>query len=252
MSSRPMHVRQNQQNEGAGVPNASRMPWNQLHWNANNECTYQRHAFAKVRKSLSRNCIHCGLDITEHNPDTVDEEDVRIALQGGRNEFSTIIAPTTGMGGLYLGSYQSAVNHKELKNHKVGYVVNAAGPKIFDFFRNFKKKRDNIYSTNKILVTDELNWVDDEDQKVDLAQLVGVIDDIESIRLKGMGVLVHCAQGKSRSTTVVLAYLRRYTGTDQSLKELLEYVKQKRVVAEPNPGFMKWLAGHWEHLKSTD
>jgi len=61
---------------------------------------------------------------------------------------------------------------------------------------------------------------------------------IENGRAQG-NVAVHCAQGKSRSTTIVVAYLmaKLKLGADGALK----VVKSKRPEAEPNPAFMAQL-----------
>ena len=48
-------------------------------------------------------------------------------------------------------------------------------------------------------------------------------------------VLVHCSQGASRSATIVIAYLM--WSKKMPYKEALEFVKKKRSVIRPNPGF---------------
>ncbi|KAI4714845.1 hypothetical protein J4E89_000526 [Alternaria sp. Ai002NY15] len=55
----------------------------------------------------------------------------------------------------------------------------------------------------------------------------------------GGGVLVHCAMGKSRSATVVIAYLMQEHNISPS--EALSHVRQARSICEPNEGFMKQL-----------
>ena len=56
---------------------------------------------------------------------------------------------------------------------------------------------------------------------------------------KGGSVLVHCQQGISRSSTVVIAYLIRYD--NKTLEEALISVKSQRCIAQPNLGFWKQL-----------
>jgi len=53
------------------------------------------------------------------------------------------------------------------------------------------------------------------------------------------GVLVHCSEGKSRSVTLVLAYLMMTQGWN--LKQSLQHVRTSRPVACPNAGFMSRL-----------
>ncbi|KAE9377768.1 dual specificity protein phosphatase 12 [Stipitochalara longipes BDJ] len=54
------------------------------------------------------------------------------------------------------------------------------------------------------------------------------------------GVLVHCAMGKSRSVTIILAYLlRQYP--HHTVSSALSLVRESRPMAEPNDGFMAQL-----------
>ncbi|KAF2117722.1 protein-tyrosine phosphatase-like protein [Lophiotrema nucula] len=55
----------------------------------------------------------------------------------------------------------------------------------------------------------------------------------------GGGVLVHCAMGKSRSATCVIAYLMQKHSISASAA--LSYIRQARSICEPNEGFMKQL-----------
>lgn len=62
---------------------------------------------------------------------------------------------------------------------------------------------------------------------------------IEAMKDPNARVLVHCAEGISRSVSIVCAYLmhtQKWTPT-----KALMYVKSKRTVADPNFGFVKQL-----------
>jgi dual specificity phosphatase 12 len=70
-------------------------------------------------------------------------------------------------------------------------------------------------------------------------------------------VLVHCAMGKSRSVTAIIAYLlwkypHRFGKADptvtaqQAVLQALQWVRETRPVAEPNDGFMRQLELWWE------
>lgn len=52
-------------------------------------------------------------------------------------------------------------------------------------------------------------------------------------------VLSHCAMGISRSATIVVAYLIKYCGMDTF--EAISFLRQKRGIINPNPGFIKQL-----------
>lgn len=53
------------------------------------------------------------------------------------------------------------------------------------------------------------------------------------------GTLLHCQEGRSRSVTVMCAYLIKHRR--MSLRSAIEYVKGKRPAAEPNRGFWRQL-----------
>jgi len=60
-------------------------------------------------------------------------------------------------------------------------------------------------------------------------------------RQRGGKLLVHCSHGRSRGSSIVLAYLLRRGGADCrgcSLREALEHLRRRRVGVAPNVGFM--------------
>jgi len=80
----------------------------------------------------------------------------------------------------------------------------------------------------------QLLW---KDSKWD--QLIEAITFVDGALRSGNNVLVHCAQGKSRSGTIVVAY---YMAKQQlNVEESLKVVKQKRSMVEPNSGFLQQL-----------
>jgi dual specificity phosphatase 12 len=68
--------------------------------------------------------------------------------------------------------------------------------------------------------------------------------------LREGGVFVHCAMGKSRSATMVVAYLMwKYQVTwEQALAQLCE----GRAVCDPNLGFKEQLGIYWNMLNAKD
>ncbi|BFG34181.1 hypothetical protein CerSpe_204550 [Prunus speciosa] len=62
-----------------------------------------------------------------------------------------------------------------------------------------------------------------------------VFDYFEDVREQGGRVFVHCCQGVSRSTLLVIAYLMWREG--QSFDDAFQYVEAARGIADPNMGF---------------
>ena len=58
---------------------------------------------------------------------------------------------------------------------------------------------------------------------------------VEAALAAGSSVLVHCAQGRSRSTAVAAALLCRLTGT--RVEEVLATIQTRRTMADPNINF---------------
>ncbi|KAI0057976.1 phosphatases II, partial [Artomyces pyxidatus] len=83
----------------------------------------------------------------------------------------------------------------------------------------------------------------DDTPDTDLApHLAGAVAWIADARAAGGTVLVHCIWGKSRSASVVLAYLVAAVG--MPLAGALAYVRARREIVRPNAGFMRQLRAY--------
>ncbi|KAK4266402.1 hypothetical protein QN277_027332 [Acacia crassicarpa] len=137
--------------------------------------------------------------------------------------------------GLFLGSVGAAANKDALKNLGVTHVLTVANTLIPAHPNDF------VYKT--------LNVVDRQD--VDIKQYFNeCFDFIDESKSLGGGTLVHCFAGKSRSVTIVVAYLMKTRR--MSLSQALEHVKSRRPVASPNSGFIRQLEDFEKSLQVAD
>lgn len=137
--------------------------------------------------------------------------------------------------GLYLGSVGAANNKSELKRLNITHILTVANSLPPTHPNDFVYKIINI--------------PDREDVNIEIYfdECFAFIDEAKRT---GCGVLVHCFVGKSRSVTVVVAYLMKKHG--MSLSEALKHVKSKRPIASPNSGFMLQLQNFEKSLRGSD
>jgi len=65
------------------------------------------------------------------------------------------------------------------------------------------------------------------------------VEFIDKVRKKGGKVIVHCQVGKSRSVSMVIAYMILYMG--YTYNQAYSHIKINRAIANPNYGFVKQL-----------
>ncbi|XP_031385743.1 protein-tyrosine-phosphatase MKP1-like [Punica granatum] len=122
---------------------------------------------------------------------------------------------------IYLGSDAVAKNRETLRQNGITHVLNCVGFVSPEYFRE-----DLVYKTL---------WLQDSPSEDITSILYDVFDYFEDVREQGGRVLVHCCQGVSRSTSLVIAYLMWRDG--QSFEDAFQYVKAARGVTNPNMGF---------------
>ena len=192
-------------------------------------------------------CTECYQKIFSHTCTAVtDDHQIQAALEygnKGRKTPSTILSPKDSHpnGCLYLGGYASVLNRTFLTAHNITGIVNTAkGLEMFGprWVNGLAKVKDSGIQCL------ELNWIDSEEQEVSASDLTRTVEFMRRHRDNG-NVLVHCAQGKSRSTTVVCAFLMAEDpAVFTTPHDALTFVKTKRVMAQPNRHFMKQLQTH--------
>uniref|UniRef100_A0A8C6MAQ5 Protein phosphatase Slingshot homolog 1 n=2 Tax=Nothobranchius furzeri TaxID=105023 RepID=A0A8C6MAQ5_NOTFU len=126
---------------------------------------------------------------------------------------------------VYLGSEWNASNLEELQETGVGHILNVTR-EIDNFFPGtFCYHNVRVY---------------DEDATDLLAHWNDTYNFIVKAKKNDSKCLVHCKMGVSRSASTVIAYAMKEYGW--SLEKAYNFVKQKRNITRPNPGFMRQLA----------
>eukprot|EP00418_Pyrodinium_bahamense_P072831 CAMPEP_0179099730 /NCGR_PEP_ID=MMETSP0796-20121207/46023_1 /TAXON_ID=73915 /ORGANISM="Pyrodinium bahamense, Strain pbaha01" /LENGTH=306 /DNA_ID=CAMNT_0020797535 /DNA_START=80 /DNA_END=997 /DNA_ORIENTATION=+ len=130
----------------------------------------------------------------------------------------------TGLEGVALGCLAAAQALAEPGGDAAGvtHVVNASGAE---------------YARCAGIEYLDLPLEDAED--ADISQHCGACSDFIEAALGSHGlVLVHCKAGRSRSASLVAAWLMQ---RGRTLEEALEAVRRARPIAQPNPGFLQQL-----------
>ncbi|KNA04167.1 hypothetical protein SOVF_202180 [Spinacia oleracea] len=122
---------------------------------------------------------------------------------------------------IYLGGDAVARDRNILKKNGITHVLNCVGFVCPEYF-----KADFVYRTL---------WLQDSPSEDITSILYDVFDYFEDVREQKGKVFVHCCQGVSRSTSLVIAYLMWREG--QSFDDAFQYVKEARGIADPNMGF---------------
>ena len=132
---------------------------------------------------------------------------------------------------LFLGSDTVARNRELLKECGITHVLNCAGVVCDNYYESdFSYKMlhllDGKTEDIRVILLSVLDWMDqafesDPDHRV----------------------YVHCQQGVSRSSTMLIAYLM--WKREEGYGTVSDYVKERRNVSSPNAGFMAQLMAWW-------
>jgi hypothetical protein len=136
--------------------------------------------------------------------------------------------------GVFLGSVGAAHDRDALDACGITHVLTVAG--------GFPPKFPDVYEYLVIDVADVSS------ENLD-AHFEKCLKFIARALLDGGRVLVHCFAGRSRSSTVVAAYVMATEGL--SLEETMALIKNARPCAMPNAGFAKQLAAFERRLSAA-
>ena len=202
---------------------------------------YRSLTMAKIGK-IARRCCNCSRDIEMHTSSVVSKDEFFKVLESNTKEASLMLSTH---GPLYLGGFESAMNLKELKKNR---VVNTAGKTLLEHFPKLNA-RISQYPEHGIRLL-LLNWIDNPGFTLSWEEVSSAMHAIHATIQGGDGVLVHCAQGKSRSSSLVIAY---FMNTEKlGFDSALVLVKACRAMAEPNTGFEATIRGWTDRIHALD
>ncbi|XP_047977972.1 dual specificity protein phosphatase 1-like isoform X1 [Salvia hispanica] len=134
--------------------------------------------------------------------------------------------------GLFLGSLGAANNKTALKALNVTHILTVAHSLIPSHPNDFVYKIIQVRDTEDVKLSQYFD------------ECFAFIDEAKA---SGGGVLVHCFLGRSRSVTIIIAYLMFKHG--MSLSEAVEHVRVKRPTMCPNQGFISQLEEYAKFLQ---
>lgn len=168
--------------------------------------------------SLNETDMKLDLDVIQQNKDICE----RTELQIKQDKFAYFDKECSQiLDYIYIGSEGVARNRKTLYENGITHVLNCVGFVCPEYF-----PQDFSYKTL---------WLQDSPTEDITSILYDVFDYFEEVQEEGGHIFVHCCQGVSRSTSLVIAYLMwigKYT-----FEDAFQHVKAARGITNPNMGF---------------
>lgn len=182
-----------------------------------------------LAKATANKCAECGADIRSHARSEVTDEQLLLVLNAQDDGKASFVLP----GELAVGSYKAA-----MASCKAGdaAIVNCAGQLLHDFM---PMTRGPFDIARKAKLLHDVEWQDSEDFDIAFADIERALAWAREHVAAGRPVIVNCAQGKSRSGTMAVAYV--VAKLKLPVGEALRLVQARRPLVQPNPTFMRAL-----------
>lgn len=126
--------------------------------------------------------------------------------------------------GIYLGHLLNASNYNKLKELNIDTIINVTC-ELSNYY-------ENDFKYYNILIKDELDSQFNN-------EIENCIDFIHKQISSNKKILVHCSQGRSRSVTIITAYLMKYNNL--SFEQAYNFIKSKKKIINMNTNFKKLL-----------
>lgn len=146
-------------------------------------------------------------------------------------------------GNLNIGGLYALYQAEAIKQADITHVLSVIDFDLYELQESNNYLKSKNYKHHII-------QIDDDPNENLLQHFDGAVEFIKVGLKSGGGVFVHCAMGKSRSATIICAYLMHEYGI--SPDKALAQLREGRGVCGPNPGFMEQLDTYHVILKAKD
>ncbi len=161
------------------------------------------------------------------NPNVYDHTPTRITPSNLESQQISLPGLSKITDKIWISDYRTSTNYETLKSHGIKQILSIGSELPAHKTNDFKLMHIRIADEPEVNIRKHFNATY---KFIDAAP-----------------TLVHCAAGISRSVSNVLAYLIRKER--MPLKQAIAFVKSKRPIIRPNPGFLKQLeAFEKEHV----
>lgn len=134
--------------------------------------------------------------------------------------------------GIYLGNINSVYDYEELKKLGITHIISV----VAGFYPYLSDDKNFNYLI--------LNALDTEN--TDLSEYFEICNNyIDEALENNNKLLIHCMAGRSRSVTILCAYIIKKFG--MNVENSLKSIKNKRNIIEPNQGFLKQLQEYYNY-----
>lgn len=135
------------------------------------------------------------------------------------------------LNGIYLGNINSVYDFDKLKSLGITHIISVIGGFIPPYPDDFNYLVINALDTPYTELSDNFDTAND------------FIDDAIMDNSK---ILIHCQAGRSRSATILAAYIIKTFGIEVGL--VISLIKNKRSIIEPNKYFVSQLENYYAEL----
>lgn len=129
---------------------------------------------------------------------------------------------------LYLGNSSDAKNLPQLINHNIDVVLNVANDLSYHIEHKYEHGKELVQY--KVGMTDGLNNAPE--------LFVAAVLTLKGLLDRGNTILIHCHQGRSRSPSVIAAYLA--IKENKTFLEKLQELAAIRSIVNPEPGMIQY------------